>query len=87
MSDAEGLSQAKRALLERALRQRRQAAGAATAIPRRQSEGPAPPSFSQQRMWFLQQWEPESPAFNGARAFRLRGPLDVDALRAISESG
>lgn len=32
-------------------------------------------------MWFLQQWEPASPTFNGARAFRLRGPLDVKALR------
>src|SRR5947209_3102298 len=32
-------------------------------------------------MWFLQRWEPGSPTFNGARAIRLRGPLDVDALR------
>lgn len=32
-------------------------------------------------MWFLQQWEPATPTFNGARAFRLRGPLDVDALQ------
>jgi hypothetical protein len=81
MTDVGGLSPAKRALLERALRQRRQAAGTATAIPRRQGSGPAPLSFPQQRMWFLQQWEPASPAFNGARAFRLRGPLDVAALR------
>jgi hypothetical protein len=81
MTDVGGLSPAKRALLERALRQRRQEAGTATAIPRRQGSGPAPLSFPQQRMWFLQQWEPASPAFNGARAFRLRGPLDVDALR------
>jgi condensation domain-containing protein len=81
MADAGDLSQAKRALLARALRERRRAADAATAIPRREGGGPAPLSFSQQRMWFLQQWEPQSPAFNGARAFRLRGPLDVDALR------
>src|SRR5437016_1491090 len=81
MTDAGGLSPAKRALLERALRQRRQAAAAASAIPRRQSRSPAPLSFAQQRMWFLQQWEPGSPTFNGARAIRLRGPLDVDALR------
>ncbi len=31
-------------------------------------------------MWFLDQWEPGSPANNGARAHRLRGPLDVGAL-------
>jgi hypothetical protein len=43
-------------------------------------------SFSQQRMWFLYQWEPASHAFNGARAFRLRGPLDVDAVRRAFET-
>jgi Condensation domain len=37
-------------------------------------------------MWFLQQWEPGSPTFNGARAFRLRGPLEVDALRRAFET-
>jgi hypothetical protein len=31
-------------------------------------------------MWFLEQWEPGSPTFNGARAVRLRGALDRDAL-------
>jgi len=86
MTDVGGLSPAKRALLERALRQRQQAAGAATAIPRRAGSGPAPLSFPQQRMWFLQQWEPDSPAFNGARAFRLRGPLDADRLRRAFET-
>jgi hypothetical protein len=80
MTDPGGLSPAKRALLERTLRHRQETARAATAIPRRQGSGPAPLSFSQQRMWFLQQWEPASHAFNGARAFRLRGALDVDAL-------
>jgi hypothetical protein len=37
-------------------------------------------------MWFLQQWEPASPTFNGARAFRLRGRLEVDALRGAFET-
>jgi hypothetical protein len=86
MTDVGGLSPAKRALLERALRQRRQTAGAATSIPLREGSGPAPLSFPQQRMWFLQQWEPASPAFNGARAFRLRGPLEVDTLRRAFET-
>ncbi len=81
MSDIAALSPAKRALLERALKRRREAAGAAgEAIPRRTDRGPAPLSYSQQRMWFLQQWEPQAPTFNGARATRLRGPLDRDAL-------
>ncbi|HLJ02697.1 MAG TPA: condensation domain-containing protein [Solirubrobacteraceae bacterium] len=81
MTDVEQLSAAKRALLERALARRRAAAAAAaTAIPRRTQPGPAPLSYSQQRMWFLQQWEPQAPTFNGARAFRLRGALDREAL-------
>jgi hypothetical protein len=86
MNDAGELSPAKRALLQRALRRRQQAARTASAIPRRQGSGPAPLSFSQQRMWFLQQWEPASHAFNGSRAFRLRGPLQAHALRGAFET-
>jgi hypothetical protein len=81
VSELERLSPAKRALLERALRQRRQAAAASrTTIPRRRERGPAPLSYSQQRMWFLQQWEPDAPTFNGARAIRMCGPLHRAAL-------
>src|SRR5581483_4523528 len=42
--------------------------------------GPAPLSASQLRLWFLDQWEPNSFTSNAARAVRIRGPLDVDAL-------
>jgi hypothetical protein len=81
VSGSEGLSPAKRELLERALRRRREAAAAAdTRIPRRRPGEPVPLSFSQQRIWFLQQWEPDAPTFNGARAIRLRGLLDIKAL-------
>lgn len=81
MSDISALSPAKRALLERALKRRRESGTAAgEGIPRRSDRGPAPLSYSQQRMWFLQQWEPEAPTFNGARATRLLGPLDREAL-------
>ena len=86
MSTGGGLSPAKRALLERALRERREATAAATAIPRRTGEGPAPLSFAQQRMWFLQQWQADAPTFNGARAIRIRGALDVAALRRAFEA-
>ena len=80
MSDLEALSPAKRALLERALRQRRASIPAPAVIPKRGASGPAPLSFAQQRMWFLQQWEPDAPTFNGARAIRLRGQLHRGAL-------
>jgi amino acid adenylation domain-containing protein len=45
-------------------------------------EGPPPLSFAQQRLWFLEQWEPENTAYLLPYAWRLRGPLDVVALEA-----
>ncbi|HEV2735528.1 MAG TPA: condensation domain-containing protein, partial [Longimicrobiaceae bacterium] len=59
-------------------------------VPR---DRPLPASFAQQRLWFIQQMEPASSAYNMRYALRLRGPLDVgamaralDALRARHES-
>src|SRR6202171_4633482 len=45
-----------------------------------------PTSFAQQRLWFLDQLEPGTAAYNAARAFRIIGPLDRQALiRAVQE--
>ncbi|MFM9067834.1 MAG: condensation domain-containing protein, partial [Planctomycetota bacterium] len=45
----------------------------------------SPLSYSQQRLWFLDQYEPGLAAYNIAFAWRLRGPLDVSAWqRAVS---
>jgi amino acid adenylation domain-containing protein len=38
--------------------------------------GPLPLSFSQQRLWFLAQFDPESTVHNMTRGFRLQGQLD-----------
>lgn len=73
-----GLSAAKRALLERRLRG--EDLGRPT-LPRRSSdEGPIPLSCPQERMWFLQQLDPEQTSYNFTWALRLRGALDVAAL-------
>src|ERR687890_2633295 len=39
------------------------------------------PSFAQQRLWLLQQLEPEDTSYNIHRAIRVEGILDVEALR------
>src|SRR5579872_6813085 len=51
------------------------------AIPARPPGEPAPLSFAQQRLWFLQQLEPDSAAYNEVVAVRLCGPLNMAALR------
>ena len=43
--------------------------------------GPAPASFSQERLWFLHRLEPETAAYNIVEAFRLEGSVDEAALR------
>jgi amino acid adenylation domain-containing protein len=42
---------------------------------------PPPLSFSQERMWFVQQLDPASAAYNVPNVVRLHGPLNVEALR------
>lgn len=58
----------------------------AWSIPRRKSGEAAPPSFAQQRLWFLDRWHPGSALYNVPAAFRVKGPLDTDILvRSLNE--
>ncbi|MFD4469391.1 non-ribosomal peptide synthase/polyketide synthase, partial [Rhodococcus sp. NPDC058505] len=41
-----------------------------------------PLSLAQQRLWFLNRFDPESAAYNIPMAIRLTGRLDIDALQA-----
>ncbi|MFP2930484.1 amino acid adenylation domain-containing protein, partial [Pyxidicoccus sp. 3LG] len=45
-----------------------------------------PVSYSQQRVWFLEQLEPGSPAFNIPAPLELSGELHVEALRRALET-
>jgi amino acid adenylation domain-containing protein len=51
---------------------------------RRRSAAPKayPLSFGQQRLWFLDKFAPGVPVYSIPMAFRLRGPLDIPALRS-----
>ncbi|GAA5043787.1 amino acid adenylation domain-containing protein [Nocardia callitridis] len=50
-------------------------------LKRAERDGPVPLSLAQQRMWVINQFDPESPAYNIPMAIRLVGALDVSALR------
>ena len=45
-----------------------------------------PLSFAQQRLWFLWNLEPDSSMYNMPGALRLRGELNLDALRRTFET-
>lgn len=79
------LSAAKRLLFERRL-QGTSAGHAGNGLTHR--PGTTPPALSpgQQRLWFLHQLAPESPAYTMYQAVRLEGPLDEGVLeRSLNE--
>src|SRR4051812_44470868 len=73
----DGLSIAeKRAMLARVMQEREQ----------KEQSKLYPVSFSQRRLWFLDQLTPQNPFYNTAIAVRIRAPLNPDILeRAINE--
>ncbi|HEX5714779.1 MAG TPA: amino acid adenylation domain-containing protein, partial [Thermoanaerobaculia bacterium] len=55
-------------------------------IPRRETAERAPLSFEQERLWFLDQLDSGSPAYNELGGVRLLGRLDLEALRRSLET-
>jgi Condensation domain len=79
----------KRELLALLLRQsgaRAGGGGAPGVITRRADSVPCRLSFAQERIWFFEQMEPDTSAYNIPLAVRLIGPLDVDSVgRSLGE--
>ncbi len=79
LAGSQKLSDVKRALLEKRLRG--QGKGSQTeAIPVYDKAGPIPLSFGQERLWFLHQLDPLSPAYNMYNVVRLQGELNKAVL-------
>ena len=47
----------------------------------RKWDGPRPLSFAQQRLWFLEQWQPGTINYNIPALVRVTGELDIDVLQ------
>src|SRR4051794_19311231 len=86
-SRLKALSPAQRALLELRLKKDRDhGAAIAPTIPRRSEPGHPPLSLDQERIWFIQQLDPESPAYNINSASRFNGTLKLGTMtRALNE--
>jgi aspartate racemase len=80
------LSTQQRALLEKRLLSRTANSMQLQTIPRRVKDGDCPLSIDQERLWFISQLEPESPAYNLTTAFRIGGNLHAPVLdRSFNE--
>ena len=79
------LTPEKRALLERELLQRRRASqlasGNPAVLPRRGPDDPLVLSYSQQQLWFLQEWQRDGSAYNASLNIRFDGDLNEEAFR------
>ena len=72
-----------RVLEERRSRQQHSPAKTIARAPRNTE---CPLSFAQQRLWFLDQFHPQSCVYNIPGAVRIRGPLDITSLeRSLNE--
>jgi len=75
------LSPAKQALLEKRLQGKFKGTSYAQVIPVRPEFSPAPLSFGQKRLWFVNQLTPGQPCYNLPMAVRLSGPLNLAPLQ------
>jgi amino acid adenylation domain-containing protein len=75
------LSPAKQAILAKRLRGQHELDNQQIVIPRRTQQSSVPLSAAQQRLWFLQQLEPQSSVYNEFACIQLKGVLNFVALK------
>lgn len=64
----------------------RRSTGPAPILPRPKTTVPVPLSPAQRRLWFVSSADPLNTAYNLASAFRMRGDLDLAALRLAANA-
>lgn len=80
------LSESKQALIEMRLKRKGQTDQRSTSLPKRPADAVVPASFVQQRLWFLDQLEPDSATLNIPIALRIHGNLRVSIMeQSLSE--
>ena len=80
------LSAEKRQLLERYLKSAGLDLTSAVIMPQPRDTNKFPLSFAQERIWFMDQLEPNRPIYNLPDTHYFKGPLDLDALqRTLTE--
>jgi amino acid adenylation domain-containing protein len=80
------LSPEQRTLLEQRLLSKEGTVPLRDSVPRRDETGPAPLSYSQAQLWFLDQLSPGTASYNVPNAFALSGPLDLAVLEQSLEA-
>ena len=87
ISKRAGLSDAKRALLEKRLRGEAHAARPREVVTRTDDPGPSyPPSYAQERLWYVAQLQPESGLYNVPVSVLIKADVDVAVLeKAVTE--
>ncbi|MBF2061118.1 non-ribosomal peptide synthetase [Fischerella thermalis] len=74
------LSPDQRALFEKRLQQKGLSSVKISRISHRKDSDSLPLSFAQQRLWFIQQLDPDNSAYNVFSALRIQGQLNVAVL-------
>src|SRR6476469_4250475 len=75
------LSDKRREIFEMLLKKKGIQGSSSRTISRRmEAAGPVPLSLAQERLWFLYQLDPTSPAYNLDMVIRADGPLQIAAL-------